>query len=568
MSESEPQRPNILLIMTDQQRGDCLGIDGHPVLQTPYLDYLAGSGVRCRHAYTTCPSCVPARRSLMSGQHPHHTGMVGYRDGVEWEAPPPLLPQVLRDHGYQTALIGRNMHMYPTRKRYGFEHQVHADSQQSDYAHWLKRHAPAEEFDYHGAGPTHNDWPAHPWPLDEHMHATNWTVTEALKWLKFRDPSAPFFLTVQFLAPHPPLVPPAYYMERYLRTGVDEPIIGDWAQPPANEGVGNDPAASKVKLTGEALQTTRAAYYGLINHVDDQIRRFLRPFIGVGWDKDRSLDNTIIIFTSDHGEMLGDHYCWKKSVPYESSARVPMIVRPPKSFGIEPGTVIDEPTCLEDIMPTCLDAAGVEIPESVDGRSLWPLMRGEKTAWRDHLQIEHAPQHQTLTDGHEKFIWWVADGQEQFFDLANDPNECHDLINDPAAQPRIDAWRNKLIETLRGREEGFTDGERLIPGVKYSATQAHVKAQSMGGGADVKHSLRPGRCSCLKRLGRFSGRASSVGITDIPRTLPPRTSRPAFAGTFAAALFALAGAATGRAGLGCAGSAVAVGVGGEIGKLR
>ncbi|MFW6060271.1 MAG: arylsulfatase [Phycisphaeraceae bacterium] len=472
---AEDTRPNILLIMTDQQRGDCLSIEDHPVLQTPYLDHLAGAGARFRKAYTTCPSCVPARRSLMAGQHPKNTGMVGYRDGIEWEAPPPLLPQVMRDHGYQTALIGRRMHLHPHRKRYGFEYQTHTGGADSEYIEWLRQHGGPEEFDYHGAGPTHNDWPARPWPLEEHTHATNWTVTEALKWLRFRDSTAPFFLTVQFLAPHPPLVPPAYYMERYLRTGIDEPKIGDWAEPPPNDGRGGDPAPHKVKLEGEALQSTRAAYYGLIDHVDDQIRRLLRPFMGAGGDKQAGLDNTIIIFTSDHGEMLGDHYMWRKSVPYEASARVPMIVHAPKRYGIERGTVIDEPVCLEDIMPTCLDVAGIDIPESVDGRSLLPLMRGEKPAWREHLHIEHAPQHQTVTDGKEKFIWWVADGQEQLFDLARDSNECHDLIDDPAWQQRAAHWREVLIEELKDRPEGFSDGKQLIAGRKYVAVMEHAR---------------------------------------------------------------------------------------------
>ena len=475
-----PQPPNILLIMTDQQRGDCLGVEGHPVLQTPYLDHLAGSGARFRCAYTTCPSCVPARRSLMSGQHPHNTGMVGYRDGVEWEDPPPLLPQVLRDHGYQTASIGRNMHLSPPRKRYGFEFKTHIGAR-SEYTDWLQRHGPPEQFDYHGTGPTHNDWPARPWPLDEHLHPTNWTVTEALKWLKFRDPTAPFFLTVQFLAPHPPLVPPAFYMERYLRTGVDEPVIGDWATPPASER-GGDPAPAKIKLTGEALQSTRAAYYGLINHVDDQIRRLLRPFLGVGGDKDPGLENTVILFASDHGEMLGDHYGWRKSVPYEPSARIPMLIKAPSDYGIEPGTVIDEPVCLEDIFPTCLDLAGIPAPGSIDGRSLLPLLRGERPAWREHLHIEHAPQHQSVTDGREKFIWWVADGREQFFDLTRDPRECHDLIDDAAAGSRIAHWRKMLIDELADRPEGFSDGQRLIPGVTYAPTLEHVRHSPWGGG--------------------------------------------------------------------------------------
>lgn len=117
------KRPNFLLIMTDQQRGDCLSIDGHPVLLTPNMDSIAGSGARFRHAYSTCPVCIPARRSLMTGRFPTGHGMVGYAENVEWHAPP-TLPGVLRDAGYQTALVGRSMHLSPPRKRYGFESMV------------------------------------------------------------------------------------------------------------------------------------------------------------------------------------------------------------------------------------------------------------------------------------------------------------------------------------------------------------------------------------------------------------------------------------------------------------
>ena len=476
MPDASDDRPSILLITTDQQRADCLGIEGHPVMQTPTMNALASSHGRFTNAYSTCPSCVPARRSLMSGQAPVNTGLVGYKDGVEWEAPPPLLPQVLRDHGYQTALIGRSMHLSPPRKRYGFEHQVYTGDPHNEYGDLLRQHNAPDEFDYHSTGPTHNDWMARPWPLEEHLHPTNYTVTEALKWLKHRDPTAPFFLTVQFLAPHAPLVPPAFYMDRYLRTGGPDPVIGDWAERPAHHGRGGSPSSNKVDLHGETLEATRAAYYGLINHIDDQLRRLLRPFMGVPKNtRDPAADNTWIIFTSDHGEMLGDHYWWNKRVPYQGSARVPMFVTGPRDAGLQPDQKIDELVCLEDIMPTCLDIANVDIPDSVDGRSLLPLLRGEQTEWRDHLHIEQAPQHQTITDGKEKFIFWVKDGVEQFFDLASDPDERHDRINDPAYADRVAHWRHRLIEKLKGRPEGLTDGEKLIPGVPYQAELDHAR---------------------------------------------------------------------------------------------
>jgi len=463
------ERPNFLFIMTDQQRGDCLGLDGHPVLLTPNMDTIGRRGSAFAHCHTTCPSCIAARRSLMSGQFPPTHGIVGYRDGIEWDAPP-TLPGVLSDAGYHTFLAGRSMHQHPPRKRYGFDHMA-LHGWDTDYGAWLERNAPEGAGGYYGTGVMHNDWTAHPWHLDEHLHNTNWTVTGALKFLQNRDPSCPFFLAVSFIAPHPPLIPPAFYMERYLRMDLPDPVIGDWATPPDEADLRAGVSPNKVDLTGEALRSCRAAYYGLINHVDDQIRRILNPVLGI----DRTTgSNTVVIFTADHGEMLGDHYCWRKQVPFEGAARIPLLIRAPERFGLKPGLRPEQPVCLEDIMPTVLEMAGLDVPDTVEGRSLLPLMRGEKTEWRSHLHIEHAPLHQTLTDGKEKYVWFVADGRELLFDLDADPKERHDLSGDPEAAGRLERWRRLMVEELRGRPEGFSDGEHLIPGRPYSAVLPHA----------------------------------------------------------------------------------------------
>ncbi len=465
-------RPNILLIMTDQQRGDCLSIAGHPVLLTPNMDTIAGNGVRFSNMYSTCPTCIAARRSLLSGQFPSTHGMVGYKDSVEWDAPV-TLPQALKESGYHTFIVGRNMHQHPRQKRYGYDHKVIKGSprlgEEGDYEKFLRRRAP--EADYFGHGVMHNDWTARPWHLDESLHTTTWTTDMALEFLKDRDPSCPFFLTVSYLAPHPPLAPPAFYMERYLRMDLPEPVTGDWESPPPNGGKGLNVSSNQVNLTGEALRSCRAAYYGLINHIDDQIRRILNPVQGI--DK-MTGNNTIVVFTSDHGEMLGDHYMWHKKRPYEPSACIPLMFRAPERFGLDEESVLEQPAALEDIMPTLLDMAEVDIPETVEGRSLFPLMRGEEPQWREYLHIEHSPLHHGLTDGREKFIWYVKEGAEQFFNLAEDPNECHNLIDQPEWQKRVDIWRRRLVEELKDRPEGFSDGGHLISGVPYPPVMPHA----------------------------------------------------------------------------------------------
>ncbi|MDF2723563.1 MAG: arylsulfatase [Paenibacillus sp.] len=463
-TRSSEARPNILLIMTDQQRGDCLGAEGHPVLLTPNMDGIGAGGARFSSCYSSCPVCIPARRSLLSGQFPPSHGLAGNHVG-EWNVRH-TLPSVLREAGYHTYWAGRDMHQHPPRKRFGFDHMVIM----SDYRRQLDRLVPVDTFnplgDYYSSGILANDWTARTWHLDESLHMTNWATNEALRFLQNRDPSCPFFLAVSYLAPHPPLVPPAFYFERYIRQATPEPYIGEWAQPPEFPGAQEGGKQQRVRLTGEALASCRAAYHAAINHVDDQIRRLLYNL---------DVERTVVMFTSDHGEMLGDHHLWWKGVPYEGSARVPLLIRAPSRFGIKRGSVIDAPVALEDIMPTVLEFAGADIPDTVEGRSLLPLLRQENVAWRRHVHIEHsvgtmsdeALAHHTLTDGKEKYIWFAATGEEQFFDLVRDPHECRSLLDDEAYAERVAAWRSEMVRELHERPGGFSDGTALIPGRPY-----------------------------------------------------------------------------------------------------
>lgn len=468
-TQSVEDRPNILIIMTDQQRGDCLSLENHPVLMTPNMDGIGASGAMFTRCYSTCPVCIPARRSFLSGQFPRSHGLAGNHVS-DWNIKH-TMPSVLRTAGYHTYWAGRDMHQFPPRKRFGHDHMVIM----SDYRRWVERQMPVDTHnplsDYYGSGILANDWTARTWHLDESLHMTNWITSEAMKFLQTRDPSNPYFLTVSYLAPHPPLVPPSFYFDRYMRQPTPEPEIGDWAEAPGVSGFQEGTTQQRVRLEGEALRSVRSAYYAAINHIDDQIRRLLYAI---------DQNNTIVIFTSDHGEMLGDHYLWWKGVPYEGSARVPLLIRAPERFGIDRGSVVDQPVCLEDIMPTVLELIDTDIPGSVEGRSLVPLLRKEEVQWRKHIHIEHCadsmPQdtlrmgslaHHTLTDGREKFIWFSVTGREQFFDLTSDPQESRNLIHDPASQERVDFWRTKLIQELVGQPGGFTDGNRLLSGRPY-----------------------------------------------------------------------------------------------------
>jgi arylsulfatase A-like enzyme len=221
----------------------------------------------------------------------------------------------------------------------------------------------------------------------------------------------------------------------------------------------------RARLDGDTLHYCRAAYYGLINHVDSQLGRLFQYL------RDRGLmERTFILFTADHGEMLGDHHMWSKARAFEPSARVPFLARAPRSLGLPAGTQVDLPVGLQDVMPTLLDVAGVPIPDSVTGRSVLPLMRGERMEWREALHGENSKRYfeqesmHYLTDGHVKYVWYSQTGEELLFDLDRDPQERHNLLFDADAEAQVTPWRRRLVQELRDRPEGFVDGDRLLAG--------------------------------------------------------------------------------------------------------
>lgn len=468
------RRPNIVLITTDRQRFDCLGLNGNPALQTPNLDALGAAGANFANAYSEVPSCIPARRILVTGMNQESTGLVGYREGLEWE-PPHTLGRQMSLAGYQTELVGK-LHLWPHRKRYGFDHFVYGDDlgerAENDYSAYLRRQGLTEPRPWMGHGCEANSWIARPWHLDERLTHTYWCGTEALNFLETRDPSQPFFLYVSFLHPHMPLTPPAHYFDRYLAKELPPPVHGDWAQP-VEPGPGQ-PLTGSVHLSEEQAHQARAGYYGLINAIDDQVGRIRNALVRMNLHRD-----TFYLFTSDHGEMLGDHDQWGIRHPYQAVTHIPMLANGPSWMGLQSRAVIDQPIGLQDIAPTIMDIAGAEIPDTVDGRSFLPLLRGESVDWRSHLHLEHNDPrgaagvgHQTLTDGRRKYIWFPATGREQFFDLTTDPAELRDLAAERTDE--VAAWREKMIDTLRDRPEGFVADGRLVPGRPYGEVLAEA----------------------------------------------------------------------------------------------
>ena len=481
-------QPNILLVMTDQQRSDALGIADHPVLQTPTMDWIGATGTRFRRGYTEAPACIPARRVLMSGQAPGVNGMVGMEGGIPWD-PPATMAGELQTAGYETRMIGK-IHLFPNRKRYGFDVMELADGtrgKDNDYLDWLHGEVPLDRWAMaHGATP--NGWIGRPNHLPEEKTHTFWCVSRAIQFLERRDPSQPFFLNLSFIDPHPPFTPPKFFFDRYDAMELPGPVIGDWVEPWKGPKRGVDPEVRSEKrfyrrgmdLDPLPMHYMRAAYFGMINHIDMQLSRLTQ------YMRDRRLlDNTLILFVSDHGEMLGDHHHIAKGYPFEASAGIPFLIKPPEPWGAPRMQVLDAPVGLQDVMPTVIDAAGAEVPESVTGRSLVPFLRGDTSEWREALHLEYGdgsagtnpsvggdPQGlpyaeqqwaegwHALVDTQHKYIWHSQTGLELFFDVRNDPFEATNL----ASSANLDPWRRRLIEVLRDRPEGFTDGTRLIPG--------------------------------------------------------------------------------------------------------
>ncbi len=451
---SDSPRPNLLLITTDQQRGDCLGINGNRRIETPNLDHLASRGVNFTRGYSTCPVCIPARRTLLSGQSADSHGLRHYEDGLEYD-PPATLPGCLGSAGYQTQLIGK-LHLHPQGKRYGFDNIILSETpnwrprcptqKRNDYVDWLRSQGMTKHPHDHGIDG--NGRLVRPWSHADHLHHNSWLAEEAVRFLtEKRDPSCPFFLHLSFVHPHPPLVPLDHYLQRYLAKDIPPAVLGEWCSKQTGGVIA--PHSATGPFDSEIIRRATAAYYALINHIDDCIAHVLEQFAGYGSPDSRA--PYYLLFSSDHGEMLGDHHLFRKSLGYEASARVPFFISganvPIKSAGM------DELVCWEDIAPTLLDLAGVEVPRSMDGVSLAPLVRGQALKQsRDHLFGECGGGYHNLwiVTKKWKYLWFPKTNEEQLFDLEQDPNECRDLSGE---SPVLAEMRRLLAGHVADRKD-------------------------------------------------------------------------------------------------------------------
>lgn len=460
----QDSKPNILFIMDDQHRGDCTSAAGNRAINTPNIDRIGNEGVRFRCAYTTSPTCTPARSALLTGLSPWNHGMlhmVAMSEGYRFTK-----PQALRDAGYYTIGIGK-MHYNPQRNLNGFHKTVLDESGRvatpdfrSDYRAWFWSQAPQLDPDATGIG--FNDYPAKPYALPENLHPTYWTGETACNFLNGYNERQPFFLKVSFARPHSPYDPPERFFRRMRDRDIPKASVGKWAAKYAPRSGPKDDIWHG-DMGEQQVRRSREGYYGSIEFIDEQIGRILETLEKRGW-----LEQTLILFTSDHGDMTGDHNLWRKSYAYEASAHIPMSMRWPAGLvSAKRGQALSQPVELRDVLPTFLDAAQAPPKVKLDGQSMLSLLRGGSPQWREYLDLEHGVCYSKennwngFTDGRMKYIYHAFHGEEQLFDLEKDPHELHDLSGDPAAATQLRTWRQRLVDHLAIRGDRWVRNGKL-----------------------------------------------------------------------------------------------------------
>jgi arylsulfatase len=457
-------QPNIILFTTDQHRGDCIGLSPGSIVETPNLDGITDAYFP--NAHTEIPSTTGARRIMLTGIKNHACGVVGYSMKT-WDERLSVAA-ILAQNGYHCLNVGwRNLH--PRWKYFGFHqvvpHELREDA--DDYWKWLRQELGSEIHERY-EGIDANGWLGKPWDLDERYHATNWTVSESIKQLNRRDPTKPFFLWCSHLRPHSPYDPPKYFWDMYINRKLPEPTVGHWATGYGADDVAVDRTAWHGKLSKERVQRMRAGYYGSITHIDYQLGYFIESLKSM-----QLWDNSLFVFVSDHGDMLGDHHLLRKCYAYEGSSRIPFAVKYPAGTSHQRGTFPDV-VGLQDITPTMLDAAGVESPDWVTGKSIFNAVADDKTVStgsgiREFFHGEHSPCYDAslgmhyLTDGKMKYVWYPYGNREQLFDLSTDPGECTDVSATSGHSQILGEWRSRLIDILQRRNDPLTDGKRLLP---------------------------------------------------------------------------------------------------------
>jgi len=439
-------RPNVLFLYTDQQRADTIRAAGNPHILTPNLDRLAEQGVLLDNAFCNSPVCMPSRQSMLSGRYP---STVGCRwNGVEMPEDVPTIATILKPHGYHTANIGK-LHFKNHSNRdhrgphpaYGFDTLILSDEPgcyDDAYIEWVGAQDPAQVEECRCSTPPawtgepvrkHPRRVFQPYVFEgrEDLTHSAFVASETADFIR-RHREEPFFCIAGFYAPHAPINPPQRFVDVY-----DPAVL---PLPAMNEG------EDLFGLSDDEWRRVKAYYYALVSHVDDQVGRILDAL-----DETGLRENTIVIFTADHGEHLGDHGRVAKGAPgFDSCAHVPLVLSYPEvvEAGQRFGALIEA----VDLAPTIADLCGVEAPPFFQGRSFAELLRGGGYEERSSAFIELLNPFKGGWKAlrTQEFKYCVSSlGEELLFDLQADPCELHNVVGEPAYEPALHELRMELI---------------------------------------------------------------------------------------------------------------------------
>jgi len=442
------KRPNILFLMSDQHRADVTGYGGNPIIRTPNLDRLANTGVVFRNAYTPSPVCVPARQCMMSGQLPKTCKCEGW---IDLEPGYRTFSREFSRYAYNTVCSGKLHHLTQDQMQ-GWTCRIAPDAGMLGRKTDIED-AIAEEFDRYRPAPATGKWSNQreveearavegPYQIfdaqavDAALHYLDRYFVDAV----YQRPQShrPLLFKLSLLQPHYPFFTDeqrfAYYLDR-VPVYVEEPC----GHPVLSLSQQNKP----VNVSEDAIRRATATYYGMIDQVDTYFGQIIDKLEALGED----LDDWIVIYTSDHGEMLGEHGIWEKTRFYEGSVRVPLIIRWPRQF---PSRVVDHNVNLCDIFATLCDLAGLEIPDNLDSRSLVPLLKGATSAWNNESVSQFGTSHVMIKRDDLKYQYYGDDIPEVLFDLKADPGETANLAESPDYAKAVRAFRSRLAELGHG----------------------------------------------------------------------------------------------------------------------
>ena len=477
-------RPNILFIMADELRYDCIGPNGNATIRTPNIDVLAQQSANMSNCFVQSPVCTPSRQTLFTGRYPHcHRNRVNY---TAMHSNDKLMQAYLRDVGYGTGCVGKLHYYQPTRDfalSTGFDRVLlhdgaHTDHY-SDYVAWLRTVSPedAEDYRYRQTSPAPGGNPYRTRIPDE-WHETTWCGRETRKAItEFADAGKPFFMFSSYWKPHPPFELPEPWSSMYddVEIPLPDEITLDQIQqyPLPVQKIILRVQPPEYQIPHEARQWMYRSYYGAISQIDREVGLTLQTLEELGLT-----DNTIVVFCSDHGDDMFDHGFRGKNLFFESSIRVPMMIRLPGV--VRPG-VFDDLVETTDLLPTLFDLAGLDIPMTNQGQSIAsPLTDGSTRtpyAEREHVFSENIipevitrdqldypyvrgegvsgirhPDAKMVRSSRWKYNYYVGHGQE-LYDLETDPLERHNLAAEPAQADRVARMKGALLDWMITADE-------------------------------------------------------------------------------------------------------------------